>query len=169
MNKERRSIQVQSEGNRLVGYCAVWDSPTTITEGRNTFVEVIRRGAFSKSLKDDVIATYNHDYSRLLGRVSSGTLRLTEDNHGLRFEVDLPESAVDIKELVQRKDLVGGSFTFSVRVGGEKWNKDSRELLDLVLHEVAPVVVMPAYSSTSVNLRSKNNYKQKLRLYEMKI
>lgn len=173
MNKERRSLlsNYQPDGNKLVGYCAVWDSPAVITEGRKTFTETIRRGAFRKAIetKGDVIATFNHDTGRLLGRVSSGTLRLHEDDHGLRFEVDLPEHAHDIKELVQRGDLKGGSFTFSVRPNGERWDGNTRELLDLYLHEVAPVVVMPAYPATSVGVRSKTSayYKAKLRLLEL--
>lgn len=174
MNKETRTLHAnyQHDGNKLVGYCAVWDSPAVITEGKRTFTEIVRRGAFRKAIetKGDVIATFNHDVNRLLGRVSSGTLRLHEDDHGLRFEVDLPQHADDIKELVQRGDLKGGSFTFSVRPNGERWDGSNRELFDLYLHEVAPVVVMPAYPATSVGVRSTttNFYRQKLRLYERK-
>lgn len=169
---ETRSItsSFNQDGNKLVGYCAVWNSPTVITENGRTFSEVVRPGAFRKAVesKSDIIATFNHDPNRLLGRVSSGTLSLMEDNHGLRFEVQLPEHAADIKELVQRGDLRGGSFTFSVRKNGEHWDGSTRELVDLYLHEVAPVVVMPAYGTTSVGLRSKDHYRRKLKFYDLK-
>lgn len=157
-----------AEGDRLVGYCAVWDTPTRIEKGRRPFTEVIRRGAFARTLASgqDVIATFNHDTGRLLGRLSSGTLRLSEDARGLRYELDLPASAADIAELVRRRDLAGGSFSFTVRPGGDRWEGDRHELLDVNLIEVAPVVVLPAYPSTTVAIRGQQIYRQKINWYE---
>lgn len=147
---------IQADGNRLVGYAAVWDNPYPITEGGRSFTEVVRQGAFSRAIKSggDIISTFNHS-DRLLGRTTSGTLRLSEDGKGLRYEIDLPDHAADIKELVSRGDLRGASMTFTVRGSGEKWSKDkkSRELTDLFLYELGPVI-MPASPTTSVGLRS---------------
>lgn len=166
METRSRAANFQSEENRLTGYAIVWDSPTTVTERGRTFNEIVRRGSIN--LQPDTICTFNHDPSRLLGRMSSGTLRLNQDDVGVRFEVDLPQSAQDIRELVQRGDLRGASFTFSVRAGGEKWTQDTRELTALDVYELGPVT-MPAYPSTSVGLRSKLNLiKAKLWLMEQK-
>ena len=153
---ETRSLptQYKADGNRLVGYGIVWDSPATITERGRTFNEIVRRGSIN--FPEDVIATFNHDTSRLLGRLSSGTLRLHQDDVGVKFEIDLPEHAHDIRELVQRGDLKGASFTFSVRPGGEKWDGSTRELTALDVFELGPVTI-PAYPSTSLGLRSKLN------------
>jgi HK97 family phage prohead protease len=150
-----------SAGRTLVGYGAVWDSPAQIAEGGRSFTEVIRRGAFRTAIesKGDVIATFNHDPSRLLGRTSSGTLRLHEDERGLRFELDLPDHAADVKEMVSRGDLRGASFTFSPRRGGETWDGSLRTLTDVYLYELGPVA-MPAYPATSVGLRSKVDWLQ---------
>ncbi|OWK37895.1 Phage head maturation protease [Fimbriiglobus ruber] len=145
----------------LTGYAAVWDSPTRITEGGRSFTEVVRRGAFRSAVesKADIIATFNHDPSRLLGRTSAGTLRLHEDDRGLRFEIDLPDHASDIKEMVDRGDLNGASFTFRPKAGGDNWNGDTRELTNLFLYELGPVA-MPAYTATSLALRSKQQFRK---------
>lgn len=166
METRSRAANYQHEENRLTGYAIVWDSPTTVTERGRTFNEIVRRGSIN--LQPDTICTFNHDPSRLLGRMSSGTLRLSQDEVGVKFEVDLPQSASDIRELVQRGDLKGASFTFSVRAGGEKWDKNTRELTALDVYELGPVT-LPAYPSTSVGLRSKNNIiKAKIKLLERK-
>jgi HK97 family phage prohead protease len=154
---EKRSLQSEwrTEGNKLVGLAAVYDSPTTISEGGRTFTEVIRKGAFRNALASggDIIATFNHDPSRLLGRTSSGTLKLRDTDEGLAYELDLPKHASDVKEMVERGDIKGCSFTFSVRKGGERWKGNHRELTDVYLAELGPVSI-PAYPATNVGLRS---------------
>ena len=171
MKTEQRSIlgtMQATDGNRLVGYAAVFDSPTTITEQGRTFTEVIRHGAFKRAVNAagaDIIATFNHDPSRVLGRTSAGTLQLSEDGRGLRFEVQLPDHAADVREMVARGDVRGASFTFSPRPNGEKWTGTTRELTDLYVVELGPVT-MPAYRDTSVGLRSAQWYGLKLRLLE---
>lgn len=157
---ETRSItgNYQTDGNRLVGYAAVWDSPTQIYENGVQFTEIVRAGAFTRSLanRGDILATYNHNPDALLARTSNNTLRLSQDATGLRFELDLPDTQLgrDLKALTSTGTLNGASFTFNVRSGGEKWNGKTRELVDLNLFELGPVA-QPAYSSTSLGLRSR--------------
>lgn len=159
--RESRSLTTRIEpaegGKRLAGYAAVWDSPAEISEWGHRFTEVIRKGAFARSLKSggDVLVTFNHSADQLLGRTSSGTASFTEDGHGLRFEVELPdtETGREVRELARRGDLAGASFSFRVPKGGDRWADDThRELLDLDLLEAGPVVT-PAYAATSLALR----------------
>lgn len=140
-----------------------YNSPTQIFEKGKAFREVIRPGAFARALggNKDVIATFNHSPDRLLGRTASGTVRLTDSPEGLRYEVDLPESAADVRELLSRGDLRGSSFTaFPMPKGGDKWTAPAsrselplRELLALELVELGPVV-FPAYPSSGAEVRS---------------
>lgn len=152
---ELRSADVA--GNTLAGYAAVFDQATQIRGGW----ESIAPGAFDAALAagDDVVALRDHDPALLLGRTSSGTLRLDADGQGLAFEVDLPETsyAADVRELVRRGDLAGASFGFlpgqdSMSVAGDgrqlRTHTSVRRLLDV------SVVAMPAYDGTSVALRS---------------
>jgi HK97 family phage prohead protease len=153
----RRALlgEVTHADKRLRGLIA-YNAPTQIFERGKRFTEVIRPGAFRRVLASgrDVISTYNHDVNRLLGRTASGTLTLTDTPEGLRYEVALPESAADVRELLTRGDLRGSSFfAFPHRDGGEKWAGSVRELTSLELVELGPVV-NPAYVSSTAEYRS---------------
>ena len=156
MEPIKRSLPSEIGGSgKLLRGLIPYNSPTLITERGRTFTEVIRPGAFIRAgqAPRDVVSTFNHSLDRLLGRTSSGTLRLTETPAGLAYEVDLPEAAADVRELLARGDLKGSSFTAFARKDGEKWSKDVRELTGLDLVEVGPVV-LPAYPDSSASIRS---------------
>ncbi len=147
--------EVSAGTGRVLRGLIPYNAPTRIFERGKLFTEVIRPGAFARALAPnrDVISTYNHDRNRLLGRTLSGTLRLSDSPDGLRYEVDLPDAAGDVKELLARGDLRGSSFTaLALPGGGEKWTRDFRELLALELMEVGPVV-SPAYETRAAELR----------------
>ena len=148
-----------SSPGRLVGHAAVFDSPS---EDLGGFTEIIRRGAFARSLasdKTDPLALVQHLPHLVLGRRSAGTLRLSEDEKGLAFEVDLPDTtaARDLATSVKRGDISGASFAFTVPDGGDKWTVAGehvlRELVDVDLHEIT-VTAVPAYPDTSVAKRA---------------
>jgi HK97 family phage prohead protease len=93
-------------------------------------------------------------------------LRLSEDNRGLAFEIDAPETPT-IRDLViapiQRGDVTGMSFGFSVVPGGQDWGEDQdgmmiRTLTKVRLYDVSPVVY-PAYPATDVAVRSLNEWR----------
>ena len=54
--------------------------------------ERIAPGAFAGVVGGDVRALLNHDPNEVLGRTKSGTSRLFDEQRGLRFELDLPDS-----------------------------------------------------------------------------
>lgn len=160
MNTEIRSGErLQSSQGKLVGYAAVFNKPSHDLGG---FREIILPGAFKRTLavSEQVRALYNHDSNQVLGRVGAGTLRLAEDEIGLRFELDLPPTtyARDLAALVERGDVSGCSFAFSVRPGGEVWEKrdgeDVRILSALDLDEIT-ITANPAYPDTHVAKRNK--------------
>lgn len=144
--------EVTDEGV-LRGYAAVFDQPTT---RQNDFAgsETIARGAFDGVLGGDVLALVDHDVSKVLGRTGNGTLRLAADDHGLGFEIDLPDTSLarDVRELVRRGDLTGMSFTAAAgeieRTAGGVIHRSFSRLIDV------SVVTMPAYDGTSVVSRA---------------
>jgi HK97 family phage prohead protease len=151
-----RSLITRAEviaGGSLRGYAAVFDQPTW---RQRDFAgsETIARGAFADVVGGDVLALVNHDMGQVLGRTSAGTLRLSEDDHGLAFEVDLPDTTLgrDVRELVARGDLAGMSFTAQVgqveRTEGGVIHRSFKRLVDV------SVVTMPAYAGTSVMSRN---------------
>lgn len=144
--------------NKLAGYAAVFNKPSQDLGG---FTEQIRAGAFTKSLtsNDPIRALYEHDPQKMLGNTRSGTLKLTENTKGLYFELDLPPTSYgqDVGVLVERGDIAGMSFGFTVPAGGDLWEMRSgvlmRDLLDIRLSEIT-VTANPAYLDTEVAKRS---------------
>ena len=158
---EFRSVTAElrelGDGSTFVGYAARFDQPSEPLP----FIERIAPGAFSRSLRNrkrDVRLFVNHDSSQVLASKRSGTLRLEEDEYGLRVEADLPDTtaARDLKELIRRGVVDSMSFGFTVPRGGDRWSDDgsTRELREVVLHEVSVVTGFPAYPSTSAAVRS---------------
>lgn len=145
-------------GKTLTGYAAVFNSETDL----GGFTEVIRNGAFTKSLGGgaNIRALYQHQGDALLGTTRGGTLQLREDGKGLAFELALPDTSHgrDLAVLVSRGDVAGCSFGFRVRAGGERWEQRSgkpvRELIDVELVEIT-LTSDPAYQDTTVAMRSR--------------
>lgn len=150
---ERRSFsEVRSNGRRLEGYAATYNSEARI----GAFVETITPGAFRAALAGDVLALLDYDTGKVFGRTRSGTLRLSEDARGLAFSLDVPDTAAgrDVLALAERGDLGGMSFGFTVPKGGESWAGERRTLTTVGLKEVSVVSAWPAYPDTSLALRA---------------
>lgn len=121
--------------------------------------ERVMHGAFDRAIRDrqDVRGLFNHDPNHVLGRVAPGTLVLSTDEIGLRYEIALPDTQAgrDVAVMVERGDVSGSSFAFSVVK--QSWVRgtdfDVRELADLDLFDVSPVT-FPAYDGTSVGVRA---------------
>jgi HK97 family phage prohead protease len=156
---ERRTVaystmEIRREaGNRLVGYAAVFDSPSEPMP----FTEYVRRGAFTKTLNDgaDVRLLVDHE-GVPLARTKSGTLKLSEDERGLLVEAELDPANPDAQRVLSamsRGDLSQMSFAF--RTIKDSWNKEMsiRELKEVQLFDVS-VVTFPAYEETSAELRT---------------
>lgn len=159
--ERRAAIELRAAGGktpRLVGYAAVFDSPSQDLGG---FTEIVKPGAFTRTLKSgpDPLALVQHMPQLVLGRRSAGTLRLAQDTRGLEFEIDVPDTttARDLLVSVERGDVQGASFAFSTPKGGDAWNVRGenviRELRDVDLHEIT-ITANPAYLDTSVARRA---------------
>lgn len=168
LNTRPITIEERADGGKtLIGYAAVFhraSDPGTEYELPGGVFERIDRQAFRSALgRDDVRALFNHDPSLLLGRSGAGTLRLSVDDQGLRYEVDLPNTSTgaDVSEWIRRGDVTGSSFSFSVdkqefRRDGEK---RVRLLQELSLFDVGPVTY-PAYGGTTVGVRSADDCRE---------
>ena len=154
---ETRTIDVDvqnidTRGRTLVGYAAVYGAESRDLGG---FTETIRPAAFAGVMDADVRALLNHDPSQVLGRTRSGTLRLTDETRGLRFEVDLPTSPLgdNVREAVKRGDIDGASFRFVV--GEEEWEGDKRTIVTVKELQDVTVATYGAYPDASVELRTR--------------
>ena len=140
----------ESGGMTFEGYAALFDQPSEPLP----FIERIAPGAFLRSLKtrNEIKLLWNHDTGEVLGSKRAGTLRLVEDDRGLRVSADLPNTSTgrDAAELLKRGDVDSMSFGFSVPKGGDEWNQSGSErtLREVKLHEVS-IVAFPAYTATA--------------------
>lgn len=152
---EAEPVQIK----KLVGYAARFNSYSQDLGG---FVEIIRPGAFKENLgANPVYALANHNRDLILGTTKNGTLKVSEDQYGLRIELT-PRDTPTTREWmghVESGAIDKMSFKFSLKdKGGERWlrgdsGESVRELLNVKLFDVS-LVDFPAYESTSVGVRS---------------
>ena len=157
----------EGESPQIHGLAAVYydaADPGTEYELWSDVFERIMPGAFDEVVKtDDTRALFNHSADNLLGRVSAKTLDLRLAKEGLDYTITPPDTELgrSVTTLVERKDLQGSSFAFSV--GEERWilDKDSgieiREIVRISrLYDVGPVT-FPAYDSTTTGIRAEGD------------
>ena len=153
-------IRSDDAGLHVVGYAAVFNQETDIG---GMFREVIAPGAFSEAIgRDDVVFLINHD-GLPLARTRSGTLKLTQDDHGLRMETTLDPDDPDVKAIagkMKRGDLDKMSFAFWPEV--QEWDDGQDVPLRTVkkarLYDVS-IVTTPAYDGTEIAIRSLQEHK----------
>ncbi|MBB6191190.1 hypothetical protein FHS51_001412 [Sphingobium wenxiniae] len=145
----------EGEGRTATGYAALFNVETDIG---GYWKETIAPGAFTRSLRErDVVALHSHDTGRVVGRKDAGTLSLREDDTGLQFSNDLPDTSDgrDLAVQIERQDIPGMSFGFRTRK--EEWDETvdppRRTILEADLFEIT-YTAFPAYPDTSVGLRS---------------
>ncbi|PEA33010.1 HK97 family phage prohead protease [Bacillus toyonensis] len=157
--------EVEGGLRTIVGYAVKWEMKSVTMGYWRRFKEQFKRGAFTDSLtQDDQLALWSHDYSQVLGRTKNGTLRLFEDEIGLRFELDLADTTLgdDTYKTIKRGDVDGVSFGF--QMVKEEWDESDpdnivRSVTKAKLVEISPVV-FPAYPDSQVSARSHDPYKQ---------
>lgn len=154
----------QDDQMALTGYAATYD---VLSHDLGGFRERIASTAFDRALreKQDVRFLFNHDPSKILGRVSAGTLQLSSDSKGLLFRCQLDpnqQSHSDLWNSVRRQDCTECSFAFTIHNGGESWDDHTdangqrfarRTLTDVDLLDCS-IVSFPAYPNTSVAARN---------------
>ena len=166
-NKEIRTFNVQDlelrqegDDNVVVGYGSVFN---TLSNELGGFREIIAEGAFDGRLEDDVRFLINHE-GLPLARTTNGTLKLTTDERGLKYEARVANTSLgrDLIELMRNGTINQSSFAFVVE--DDSWevrdgvnvrtiNKVSR------LYDVS-AVTYPAYEEASVALRSMEEWKK---------
>lgn len=160
-------LRVEGDVQKIVGYGAVFESRS---ENLGGFTELISKGAFDSVLKDDVRALFNHDPNFVLGRSTSGTLKLSVDDVGLRYEIDTPNTQM-VRDLVvepmKRGDISGSSFGFMIEEDDWDENSETGAITRTIkkfsrLLDVSPVTY-PAYPETEAALRSLTKFKAEVK------
>lgn len=151
------------EGRTVHGYAAKYDQWShPILRGTPwEFTERIAPGAFDQSVREGGVSLFwQHDNHQVMANQSSGTLKLTSDDVGLRYEATLGGTPQDDVYLdrVARGLVREMSFGFRVRKDGDEWSKDDKQrtLRSVELREIS-VVERGAYPGTSAARRSRSN------------
>ena len=169
-NIETRVDSTEDGRDLVVGHASVYDSRSNNLGG---FYEFIERGAFTEELiaNSDVRALINHDPNLILARNTSGTLNLTADERGLKYEFEMPETSYgkDLAISMKRGDITQSSFAFTVAEDDWSTDADGNNIRTIKkidrLYDVSPVTY-PAYNMAQSDLvvakRGLEAYKQSL-------
>lgn len=132
------------------------------SEDLGGFRERLMPGTFATSLADDDIrALFNHNADLVLGRKSNGTLRMTETERGVEYEVDInteDSQAMAAAARIKRGDISGNSFGFFIEGRDDQtWEERDglmwRTITRARLRELGPQT-FPAYPQSDVSTRS---------------
>ncbi len=162
-NAEEIELRQDADGEtlKISGYAALFNRRS---ENLGGFVEILRPGCFRKVLEGnpDVKALFNHEPGTIFARTRNGTLTVSENQKGLKFEAIINPEDQDgarIHSKVKSGLIDQCSFAFAVPEDGQSWKEESKGLALREIHEVShledvSVVVSPAYPQTSVQARS---------------
>jgi uncharacterized protein len=144
---------------KIEGHAAVFNQRTQLFRG---FFEQVSPGAFREAIgsADDIFAVLNHDESLAFASTRSGTLHLSEDQYGLKYEVyPIPEidTAERVKKLIKLGIIRNSSFRFNIEDERIERLGDGKGLLRTILKvkplfDVSPVT-FPAYQGAEVYVR----------------
>jgi HK97 family phage prohead protease len=144
------------KGHTLEGVAHAFGKRTLVG---NRYIE-FAAGAFDAAMaRDDTCAFLNHDTGKLLGRKSNGTVRLSAEQDGLHYAIDLPDTSYsrDLETLIERGDMT--SMSFGVIPGKYQLAKapDGKQVQIHTsvnsLFDISPVS-LPAFEGTSISLHS---------------
>ena len=167
MEKEIRNFNipvevVERDGQRMItGYPIVYNKDSEDMG----FIERIAPGAAKKALKrSDIRALKNHDPNLIFGRQGIN-VKFTEDKDGLYYEASEIDTQTyrQVAEEVRLGLLTGQSFGFTLL--SDEWtdldtDNPKRTITEIgQIYDVGPVTY-PAYTDTSVALRSLEKAKE---------
>lgn len=143
----------------LSGYFIRFNEETQLYRGQ---FETVAPEAIPDDIADqDIRALFDHDTGKVLGRTSAGTMTLRKDDKGLFGTVEINDDdpeALSIYAKVKRGDVSQASFGFYIRDQKVEKRDDGwhNTLTDVDLFEVS-VVAFPAYETTEIGARSRDN------------
>ena len=158
------------ESRHIEGYAIVFGTQSNDIG----FIETISRGAITQDLVNqcDVFCRFDHNPDKILARSNKGvgSLKLTVDEKGLKYEFDSPNTTLgdELIEYIKRGDLNKSSFCFTIadEENAQTWEKRDGKFYRTInkigyLWDVSPVWT-PAYSDSSCDKRSLDEAKKKL-------
>ena len=158
-------LRGEDESRHIEGYGSVFNSRSLDLGG---FQEIIAPGAFDGVIeRSDVKALLDHNAERGIlarSRNGKGSLSLELDERGLKYSFDAPHTNLgdEVVEGLKRGDYSQSSFSFTVE--SESWTKEEDGSYLRTINKIGnlydvSIVANPAYTDTSVALRSLDAFK----------
>lgn len=167
MNTKKKEVRFQAElrkassGSRtLSGYAARFNSISLPIPGNDGwFLEKLAPGCFAQSLasSEEIRALCDHDDTKIIGKRSNSSLRISEDNVGLKVEIDVPATSWgnDLLACVD-SGLVSG-MSFGAYMLEDRWEQTTYEGEPWALRTVLRIDLLevtatskPAYPATTL-------------------
>jgi HK97 family phage prohead protease len=152
---EARAKDGASGVSTVSGYASVVEEPYEMWDFLGSYAEVVRTGAFTKTLSEtpQVQLLLNHG-GLAMAYTKAGTLRLSEDSTGLHMEADVTAARTDVQDmLLALEDGSVDEMSFAFRVTRQMWSPDydQRDILEVDLNRGdVSVVNFGANPATSV-------------------
>lgn len=113
------------------GYASVYEQSYEMADVFGPYREVVTVGAAAQSLARadlDVPMVLGHDQLRRIARTTNGTLRLSEDDRGLRVNATLDPADADVAYIAPklRAGLID-EMSFAFRITSGVWSPDFTE------------------------------------------
>ena len=158
-------LRGEEESRHIEGYGSVFNSRSLDLGG---FQEIIAPGAFDGVIeRSDVKALLDHNAERGIlarSRNGKGSLSLELDERGLKYSFDAPHTNLgdEVVEGLKRGDYSQSSFAFTVE--SDSWTKEEDGSYLRTINKIGnlydvSIVANPAYTDTSVALRSLDAFK----------
>ena len=145
----------------LSGRPVVYESPTEIHDIGGSYIEIIKRGALDGADIGDVRLLVGHDASRIPLARTPRTMSLEVDADGLTFRAQLPdtEAGREAYQAVERGDIRGFSFAFTVPDDGDEYDPktNTRTIKRIAKIYECTLTAFPAYESTTVSAESRDS------------
>lgn len=145
----------------LSGRPVVYESPTQINDIGGSYIEIITRGALDGADIGDVRLLVGHDATRIPLARTPRTMSLEVDADGLTFRAQLPdtEAGREAYQAVERGDIRGLSFAFTVPDGGDEYDPqtNTRRINRIAKVYECTLTAFPAYESTTVSAESRDS------------
>lgn len=143
------------------GYVNKTEQLSHVLGNARKFREKVSKGTFAKAITSasNISLLYEHDHTKILSDIKSGSLSLIEDNEGLFMSAKIVPTSwgKDCYELLKGGLIAGASFGF--RVLKDQWEKVNgeyiRTLLDIELIECT-ITGNPAYPQSLISARGLN-------------
>ncbi|MFD7774266.1 HK97 family phage prohead protease [Streptomyces sp. NPDC059753] len=152
---EVRAKKGTSNVSTIEGYASVTEAPFEMWDWLGSYSEVVRTGAFAKTLTENpqVQLLLNHG-GLAMAYTKAGSLRLSEDSQGLFMEADVSTKRSDVGDMLAAlEDGSVDEMSFAFRVTRQQWSPDydQRDILEVDLHRGdVSVVNFGANPATSV-------------------